>query len=180
MKTQVLGRGLELSAPLTQHIDNRLAQWGDRYLFMLEAHVVVEKQRGWYTCEVTLHAKHQLLRSEERSNDLASSIDTALDKLERQLDRHKSRLLRRSKARDSREAPPLTSYEPETPEEEYQAPRVVKVKKIAIKPMSVEEAALQMELLGHDFYVFTDDESSEMNVIYKRRNGDIGLIQPGE
>ncbi len=178
MKTQIKGKNLEVPAKLESAVRARLEQLANRYSFLHEAAVALDKQRGWYTAEVTLHVRHQVIRAEERSNDLGSSVDNALDKLERQLHRHKGRLLNRSRASDVKEAPPLTAFAAEEPDEEYTAPRVVRVKKIAIKPMSVEEAALQMELLGHDFYVFTHDETSEMNVVYRRRNGDIGLIQP--
>ncbi|MCC7494183.1 MAG: ribosome-associated translation inhibitor RaiA [Fimbriimonadaceae bacterium] len=178
MKTHVHGKNLEIPIALEGDIESRLRQLADRYHFLHEATVQVDRQRGWYTAEVTLHVRHQILRAEERSNDLGSSVDHALDKLERQLHRHKGRLQHRGRASELRDAPPLTSFEPAEPDEEYTAPRVVRVKRIAIKPMSVDEAALQMELLGHDFYVFTNDESSDLNVVYRRKNGDIGLIQP--
>ena len=178
MEIDIKGRQIELSDAIEDSIRDRLEQLAERYGFVHGASAVVSKQRNWHSTELTLHIKHQILRAEERSNDLASSIDSAFEKLERQLRRHKGRLLHRSRANDVREAPPLSDFETAEPEEEYQAPQVVRVKTISPKPMAVEEAALQMELLGHDFYVFTNDQSSQMNVIYRRRNGDIGLIQP--
>ncbi len=178
MQVTVQGRNLDIPQPLEDNIRERLEQMADRYSFVHEGTVFLGKQRKWFTAEVTLHVRHQILRAEERSNDIGASVDNALDKLDRQLHRHKGRLIHRSRAGDWREAPPLTAFEPEEPEEEYQAPRVVRVKQISVKPMSVEEAALQMELLGHDFYVFRNDETDDLNVVYLRRNGDVGLIQP--
>lgn len=157
---------------------DRLEQLAQRYHFVEGAHVVFRQQRNWVTVEVTLHIKHQILRAEDSSDHPGASVDNVLAKLERQLRRHKGRLLHRSRVEDERELPPLVEFEPEGDEEQYDAPTVVRVKRIAVKPMSVEEAALQMELLGHDFYVFTNDESEELNVVYRRRNGDVGLIQP--
>ena len=178
MKVHVQAKNLELTDALAAAVTKRLEQLGRRYAFLHEGYVVVDKQRGWFTAELTLHVRHQILRSEERANDLAAAIDEAFEKSERQLTRHKGRLQHRSRAGEHKEAPPLTDFEAAEPEEEYTAPRVVRVKKISIKPMSVEEAALQMELLGHDFYVFTNGESDELNVVYQRKNGDVGLIQP--
>jgi len=174
----IKGRQVELTDAVEAGIHQRLEHLADRFTFVQAASVVVSKQRNWHSTELTLQIKHQVMRAEERSNDLMSSIDNAFEKIERQLHRHKGRLLHRSHAKDVREAPPLSAFEALEPEEEYQAPKVVRVKTISPKPMAVEEAALQMELLGHDFYVFTNDQSNQMNVIYRRRNGDIGLIQP--
>lgn len=178
MQVTVQGRQVEVPRPLEDNLRARLEALAERYGFVLEATVVLDQQRSWYSAEVTLHAKHQVIRAEERSNDLGVATDSALDKLEKQLRRHKGRLLQRSRAASSTDAPPLTSIASDEPDEEYTAPRVVRTKKISVKPMSVEEAALQMELLGHDFYVFTNDESNDLNVVYRRRSGDIGLIQP--
>jgi putative sigma-54 modulation protein len=178
MQILINGKNLEVPAPLAAAVQKRLEKLAERYRFLQEAHVSFARQRNFHDCEVNLHVRHQILRAKERDADLATAVERCLDKLEKQLDRHKGRLLGRSRAVDLKEAPPLTSIAVETPDEDYQPPRVVKVKKIALKPMSVEEAALQMELLGHDFYVFTNDESEALNVIYRRTNGDIGLIQP--
>ncbi|MBI2300839.1 MAG: ribosome-associated translation inhibitor RaiA [Armatimonadetes bacterium] len=178
MRITIQGKQIDVPDALAESIQDRLTELSGRYEFLEEAHVVLGRQRNWHTTEVTLHIKHQIIRAEDRSDNVGASIDEVLDKLERQLHRHKGRLLHRSRAGDVREAPPLTSYEPEAEEEQFELPRVVRVKRISVKPMSIEEAALQMELLGHDFYVFTNDETNDMNVVYRRRNGDIGLIQP--
>lgn len=178
MQVQVNGRNLEVPPQLVNTIEKRLGKLADRYKFLQESHVVLNKQRSVAECEITLHVRHQILRAEERDADLGAAVDRALEKLEKQLNRHKGRLLGRSRAPEAKEAPALTDVVVEAVEEEYEPPRVVRVKRIAIKPMSVEEAALQMELLGHDFYVFTNDEAQVLNVIYRRHNGDIGLIQP--
>ena len=180
MQILINGKNTDLPGNLSASIQKRLEKLGDRYRFLQEAHVVVGKQRKWHECEVTLHVKHQILRAKERDADLGTAVDNTFDKLEKQLQRHKGRLLEHSRHTEKDSPIPLSELpnEPAEPEDEYVPPRVVKVKRIAIKPMAVEEAALQMELLGHDFYVFVNDESESLNVIYRRTNGDIGLIQP--
>lgn len=180
MRASIEARRLDVELPeaLAHQIHERLDDMSGRFPFCESVHVVVSKQRGFYACEVTLQAKHQTLRSEERSNDLGNAVDSSLDKLERQLHRHKGRLLSRSRAGDREIPPPLVDFQPDEPEEEFETPRVVRVKRIALKPMSPEEAALQMELLGHDFFVFRNDETDDLNVVYRRLNGDFGLILP--
>lgn len=180
MRTTIEAKHLEFELPaaVAEQIDARLDELAARYRFVEAAHVVVTQQRSWFSGEITLHVKHQILRAEERSNDLGTAVDSALDKLERQLHRHKGRLVSRSRVPEHREAPPLLEVEVDQPDEKYDTPRVVRVKRIPVKPMSPEEAALQMDLLGHDFYVFKDAESEELNVVYRRRSGDYGLIQP--
>lgn len=180
MQTTIEARRLDIELPeqLTREVTTRMDTLAERFSFIESVHVVLAKQRSFYSCEVTLQAKHQVLRSEQRSNDIGSAIDNALDRLERQLLRHKGRLLSRSRAGDARQLPPLLEFQPEEPEEAYETPRVVRVKRVALKPMSAEEAALQMDLLGHDFYVFRNSETEEVNVVYRRHNGDFGLIQP--
>ncbi|MBI5834272.1 MAG: ribosome-associated translation inhibitor RaiA [Armatimonadetes bacterium] len=181
MQILINGKNTDLPDNLSASIQKRLEKLGDRYRFLQEAHVVVGKQRKWHECEVTLHVKHQILRAKERDADLGTAVDNTFDKLEKQLSRHKGRLLEHSRHTEKDSPTPLSelTVEPLEPaEDQYVPPRVVKVKRIDIKPMAVEEAALQMELLGHDFYVFVDDQSESLNVIYRRHNGDIGLIQP--
>jgi len=180
MQILINGKNTDLPDNLSASIQKRLEKLGDRYRFLQEAHVIVGKQRKWHECEVTLHVKHQILRAKERDADLGTAVDNTFDKLEKQLSRHKGRLLEHSRHTEKDAPTPLIDLpsEPEEGEGEYTPPRVVKVKRMAIKPMAVEEAALQMELLGHDFYVFVNDDSESLNVIYRRHNGDIGLIQP--
>lgn len=189
MYIEIEGRNVDISSALRQRLQARLDELADRYSFLEGCHVVCSQQRNVFRCEITLHVKHTMLRAEEGNDDLGTAVDGALTKLEKQLRRHKGRLIDRSRGhreagREAAEAmaqamvtaPPVDGEEADT--EDYEVPRVVRVKQIPMKPMSTEEAALQMELLGHDFYVFTNDESQRMNVLYRRRNGDFGLIQP--
>jgi putative sigma-54 modulation protein len=125
-------------------------------------------QRGKYVVEVTLPLNGMILRAEESAQDAFASVDLVVEKLERQLDKYKTRLLKRDK-----QEPRLSEHE-----EEPETGRIVKVKRFAMKPMMPEEAAMQMELLGHDFFVFSNGETGLVNVIYRRKDGNFGLIEP--
>lgn len=122
--------------------------------------------------EVTLFTKGHILRARETGSDMKSAIDKMSAKLERQARRFKERVVDRHAGKI---APALATVEPE--EEEVER-TVVKTKSVDLKPMSEEEAILQLELLGHDFFVFTSAETDGIEVLYKRRDGDYGLIQP--
>lgn len=127
--------------------------------------------------EATLMAEHGVvIRAEERDPDFNAAVDTLHDTLQRQLTRYKERRYRRGKIRranmDGWQGEPLPAEE--TPAD---APRLVKIKQFVYKPMDVEEAIEQMELLNHDFFVFTDAQSNLVNVVYRRSDGNYGLIE---
>lgn len=152
-----------------------------------DVRVAVELQRGRYTVEITCDADGLVLRSETANNDQLESFDEAFDKLERQLNRHKSKLVRRRKQgpRRGEEAAPAAAAEAEAPavelddeEEQLEEFHIVRTKTHSLKPMSPQEAVLQMEMVGHDFYVFIDDATEQVAVVYRRRAGDFGLIAP--
>jgi len=115
-----------------------------------------------------------ILRGEEETEDMYSSIDMVVEKLERQIDKYRTRINKRMRSSV------LKDHEPKQPVGGNEEPReeVVRNKKFPAKPMSVEEAIMQMNLVGHNFFVFTNAESQEMNVVYLRNNGDYGLLQP--
>jgi len=127
--------------------------------------------------EVTIHTKHPgpVIRAREAATDMNAAIDLVSEKLERQVLKLKGKLDRKSSAKGAglAEALPL----PENAEQEEPA-AIVKTKKMELKPMDAEEAILQLELLGHDFFVFESPDSGAVNVLYKRRDGDYGLIVP--
>jgi putative sigma-54 modulation protein len=112
------------------------------------------------------------LRGEESTTDMYSSIDNVVDKLEKQIMKHRTRLERRTHEGSLR----LMNVPSEVVEEDE--PQVVRTKRFAVKPMDADEAVLQMDLLGHDFFVFRNADSNEVNVVYKRKDGNYGLIEP--
>ncbi|HEY3317407.1 MAG TPA: ribosome-associated translation inhibitor RaiA [Coriobacteriia bacterium] len=124
--------------------------------------------------EVTIFSKGPVIRAREAATDMHAAIDLVSDKLERRVNHL------RGKIKDKHKAGPRGFQTAETflPEEEEPEPAVVKTKRVNMKPMTTDEAILQMELLGHDFFVFMTPESEDINVLYKRRDGDYGLISP--
>lgn len=126
--------------------------------------------------QVTITATNAVLRGEERAADLFTAIDAVAGTMKRQAERYKSKLHR---LHERRRAEPSSSSEEAAPSSEGSSlERVVRVKRFAIKPMDVEEALEHMELLGHDFFFFRSAETGQYNVLYRRRDGDYGLIEP--
>lgn len=171
MKVTIVGKNLEVSDYLRNLTDKKVAKL-ERFLKPdTQVSVTLAVERSRHICEVTIPFDGVVLRAEEVTGDMYASIDTALDKLERQIRRHRTKL-----ARDLRAEIDFPQAEDEADEPER---RIVRTKRFAYKPMSVEEAALQMDLVGHSFFVFTNAETDQVNVLYLRKDGDLGLIEPG-
>ena len=137
--------------------------------------MTVSANRGRYTVEVTVRADGCILRAEETKDTAHSAVDLVLEKLERQIEKYKTKLVKKKRARANElkeKAVGLAS-----PKEGVGEPKVVRVKRFPIKPVSVEEAILEMEFLGHDFFVFANAETEKVNVLYRRKNGRYGLIE---
>lgn len=165
------GKNVQIPEPLKRHAEERLEHL---LRFLRRVHsvqVVHSQERSWQLAEVTVHADGVLVRAEERSQDMRSAVDAAIDKIARQLRRYKDRVSDRPR---HAAAPAPVSEGVETATE----PRIVRMKRFTVKPMSAEEAALQMDMLGHDFFVFLNSETEEFNVVYRRNDGNYGLIEP--
>jgi putative sigma-54 modulation protein len=179
MQVNITGKNLEVTEALREHIEKKTGRL-DRYLpniTDIRVELSVENTRAAkdrQVAQVTLRTKHALLRAEEASADMFASIDAVMDKMQRQIDHYKGkRWAKRAMAGEGDVA--TASTEEETGEE---VSRISRVKQFAMVPMDEEEAVDQMELLGHDFYVFYNINQNQINVIYRRRSGDYGLIQP--
>lgn len=175
MKMHVTGRHMEVTNALHEALEKKLGKL-DKYFQHggpVEANVTLGVQRGFHIVEVTLFVGGMILRSEERTTDMYASIDFVVDKLERQIHKYKTRVNRKMREKGSE---PLFVVEEETSDDDY--PNIVRTKRFAVKPMNAEEAILQMELLGHSFYVYRNADTDEVNVVYKRKDGHFGLIEP--
>ncbi len=180
MQVNITGKNLEVTDSLRQYIEKKIGRL-DRYLPNINdarVELSVENTRAAedrQVAQVTLRTKQAMLRAEEHSADMFASIDAVRDKIQRQIEH--SRGKRWSKRAAPAEGVLVTA---ETAEEEAveEPSRITRVKRFAMVPMDEEEAVDQMELLGHDFYVFFNVNQNQINVVYRRRTGDFGLIQP--
>ena len=182
MQVNITFRNMFATDALRNHVQDKLAKVVDKYLDKVtEAHVTLSLERYLHQADVNLHAGHFHVRGKEKSEDMYASIDMAIDKIERQLKKHKERLKSHRPAHIHQPGPVRVRYEVfSTREEAYGlAPEVIRRDEFLAKPMSVEEALMQMDLLNNDFLVFTRPNSSDVNGIYRRKDGNYGLIAPG-
>ncbi|MGE5557447.1 MAG: ribosome hibernation-promoting factor, HPF/YfiA family [Bacillota bacterium] len=173
MQVKIKGKNLEVSDALKDYAEKKLQKVGRFFTRKpVESDVTFNIERGMHIVDITLAVGGLLLRGESKSEDMYHSIDMAVERIERQIEKYKARITRKLKNTEG-------GTEPEPPgRRDEERPRIVRSKKFDIKPMDVGEAVMQMDLLGHDFYVFTNSETDEINVIYKRKDGQYGLIEP--
>ncbi|WP_459129285.1 ribosome hibernation-promoting factor, HPF/YfiA family [Guggenheimella bovis] len=174
MKTNVQGRNYQVAEKTKAYIASRLEKFDKFFHFEQTAQVKLYEEKGEIIVEITIPLKGAILRSESRSHHIDGSIDEAIDKMERQIRKHKTALRNRYMAQESIRDHELL----DDSVEEDTVHSIVKTKTFPVKPMDAEEAVLQMKLLGHNFYVFINSESDEINVVYARKNGGFGLIVP--
>ncbi len=184
MKITVTGKNIMVTEALKAYVEKRVGRL-DRYLQgfrkEIEANVILSVEGNFHITEVTIELGAIILRGEERTTDMYTSIDGVVEKIERQIRKYKTRikLKNRSETREAlREINQKLLDVPDNSEEEDEGIKLVRRKRFVLKPMSVEEAVMQMDLLGHDFFVFLDDEDNKVHVVYKRKDGNYGLIEP--
>lgn len=174
MKFRVSGKNLEITQALKERLTKKIGKLEKFFNPDTEASVTMSVEKNRHIVEVTINFNGVLFRAEVSDNDMYASIDKAIDILEGQIRKNKTRLEKKlhegAFRSDSKEA------HADFPEEhEF---RVVRSKKFAIKPMTVDEAILQMNLIGHEFFMFSNADTKEVNVVYRRKGGDYGLIEP--
>ncbi|PWB77765.1 MAG: ribosome-associated translation inhibitor RaiA [Candidatus Methylomirabilota bacterium] len=178
MQITITGRNLEITEALKRYAEEKIARLQKFVNQIISAHIILSVQKHRQIAEVTLHVREHIIRGEESSGDLYSAIDLVAEKIERQILRYKEKIadhagrsLGRSEAKGETAPAESESFSEE-------GPRIVKTKRFAMKPLAPDEAVLQMNLLGHDFFVFRNARTQEVNVLYRRRDGDYGLIEP--
>ena len=174
MRITLRGKNIEITEAIEEKVGEKLSKL-DKYFIVsenVEAKVLVRTYPYGQKIEVTIPTEYVLLRAEVVDQDLYNAIDLVIDKLEGQIRKYKTRLNRKSK--DNKLAFNLASIEPLEDEEEDV---LVKTKTITPKPMDMEEAIMQMELIGHSFFVYRDTETDAISIVYRRNDGDYGLIE---
>lgn len=181
MRVTFSSKSAQMTDRERDYADKKLQRLARYFRAAREAHLTYSVQRNFQIVEVQLDLDGTLLRAEERNPDIFVSIDAVADKLEQQVKRLKDKV---RSHRGRADAPTVASVLAELPAEEEAAgaseaqPTVVRRKRFAIKPMTADEASLQMELLNHDFFAFFNAETEQMNVLYRRQDGNYGLLEP--
>ncbi len=174
MQFAIRGKNIEVTNALRDYVEKKVGKI-EKYIDQpVNAQVNLYVERGKHIVEVTAALNGLVLRGEEGTENMYASIDLVADKLERQVKKYKSRFSAKNRIKENGAAPqPVPEAEAERPEG-----KVVKTKRFPVKPMPLDEAMVQMDLLGHDFFVFTNAETNQVNVLYRRKDGDYGLLQP--
>ncbi len=173
MRYTITGRNMDVTPALRSAIEDKLGKL-ERY-FQPETEVIVtlSVQRERQKIEVTIPVKGNIIRAEESSTDMYVSIDLVEEIIERQIKKYRKKLI--DKKQSAQAFSDLFINEESVGDETIE---IVKSKRFAVKPMDPEEACVQMELLGHSFYVFLNAQTEQVNVVYKRRGNTYGLIEP--
>ena len=173
MKIIVTGKNITISEKIQDAIDKRFEKLGKFFADDIQANIVIHPERDKVKMEATIVTKGTIFRAEDVSQDVFDSIDIVADKLSSQMTKYKGKLQKRNKSGESVRFEMIP--EPETEPAEDAA--IVKSKKFQLTPMSVDEAVMQMELLQHNFFVYLDQEADSVSVVYKRNDGNYGVLE---
>lgn len=186
MQLLVQGRNVEITDWVREYVNKKVGKL-ERFLPQVSdarvelTHNATRAAEDRYTAQVTMWSHGQILRAEESTSDILASIDATVDKLSHQIRRFKGRRTqnrRRMAAAVNAEAELAAMVVDDVPDEDEEMGHIIRRKEFALEPMDEEEALAQMELLGHDFFVYYDVTVREVNVVYRRRDGQYGLLQP--
>lgn len=175
MKFIIIGKNIDVTPGLKEAVESKLGKLERYFTPDTEIHVTLSVQKERQKIEVTIPVKGGLIRSEQVSSDMYVSIDLVEEVIERQLRKYKNKLVARHQEGGNFKQ---EFFDSETTIEDDDEIKIVRTKKFGIKPMFPEDACVQMELLGHDFFVFSNADTDEVNVVYRRKNGTFGLIEP--
>ena len=178
MELQITGQNIEILPTIRDYVEKKFGKLDRHFTNISGVKVELGEQKAKspdqrYRVQVTLDANGTLLRAEERAENLLVAIDKVVPMLDRQIERYKGKLQKRGKTGPSIR----TATQEEATAVAPHSPRLVKTKRFTIKPMSVDEAIDQMELLGHDFFLFHNDTTKELNLIYRRKDGNYSIIE---
>jgi len=189
MQVTVTGRNIELTPALKDYLTDKLQRSQKHFDHDLSAMALLSVAKNPsvarnQTAEVTIKLNGSMIRGEESTENMYASIDLVADKIERQLRKYKTRYFHKgskSKGRNGHGVPDTAGqveYDSVGESEDNFSPKIVRSKKFMLKPMSAQEACKQMDLLGHDFFMFINDETNQVNTVYHRRDSNYGLIEP--
>ena len=174
MKFIIIGKNIDVTPGLREAVESKLGKLGRYFTPNTEIHVTLSVQKGHQKIEVTIPVKGGLVRSEQESSDMYVSIDLVEEVIERQLKKYRTKLVTKQQSAASVFKQDFLDAASDDDEEI----KIIRSKKFDMKPMYPEDACVQMELLGHDFFVFINAETEDVNVVYKRKGNTYGLIEP--
>lgn len=177
MAVNVRGINIDVTPALKEYVEKKVVTITKQFKVVGDISAVMRVEKGQHIVEITVPASGIVLRAQEKTKDMYSSIDLVIEKIERQIHKYKTRLMKRkySNFKDDVIMPPAASKAEEAEEGEF---NIVRNKNYVLRPMNVQEAVMQMNLLNHDFFIYFDDETERVSVVYKRNDGDYGLISP--
>lgn len=175
MNLKFTGKNVEVTQALKDVTEKKFGKLEKYFQRDIEGNVTFSTEKNRKIIEVTINLPGTIIRAEESSDDMYASIDRTVDILERQIRKYKTKLQKRYQ---NNETIRFENVQPLSSVEDTDKKGLVKKKRFTLKPMSQEEAILQMELLGHNFFVFLDSKDEEVAVVYKRKDGNYGLIEP--
>ena len=176
MNLVISGKNIDITEGLRAAVEEKIGKLERYFNDSTEVHVTLSTEKNRQKIEVTIPVKGSLVRAEQESSDMYVSIDLVEEIIERQLRRYKTKLIAREQ--DGGDFSSAFIEEEDEFSEENEGINIARVKRFPLKPMNPEEACLQMELLGHNFFVFYNCDEDRVNVVYKRKNGTYGLIGP--
>lgn len=174
MKFTIVGKNIDVTPGLKEAVEDKIGKLEKYFTPDTNANVTLSVDKEQHKIEVTIPVKGKIIRSEQASSDMYVSIDLVEEVIERQLKKYKNKLVDKKQA----EASNFKKEYIETTDVDDDEIKIERVKKFDLKPMYIEDAAVQMELLGHEFFVFVNAETDQVNVVYKRKKGSYGLIEP--
>lgn len=177
MKVTVIAKNIELTPSLKEMVERKISKLEKYFGPDVEARATLSVQKNRQRIEVTIPFNGVILRGEEVTDDMYKSIDLVEEKLVRQIRKQRTKLSRKNNSGSLR-YPEFNSLEFKNEDADEDTLRIVKTKSFNVKPMSADEAVLQMELLGHSFFVYQDADTNNVSVVYKRKDGNYGLIEP--
>ena len=173
MNLVISGKNLDITEGLRSAIEEKIGKLERDFTDTTEVHVTLSTEKNRQKIEITIPMKGSIIRAEEVSSDMYVSIDLVEEVIERQLRKYKNKLIDKEQ-----NAAHLSQSFIEADDFEDEDIQIIRSKKFAMKPMDPEEACVQMELIGHNFFVFRNSETDEVNVVYKRKGNTYGLIEP--
>ena len=180
LKYNVRGENIEVTSALREYVEKKISKlekfFEDTSNSTAHVNMKVYSDKN-AKVEVTIPLPYLVLRAEETSPDMYASVDLVTDKLERQIRKYKTKVNRKSREKGFKNLDFVPSETEEVPEKSFD---IVRTKQVSIKPMDSEEAILQMDMLGHDFFIYQDAESDGINIVYRRRDGRDGLIEASD